>query len=70
MKSKPCLMLIAAMSLAASCASPGDFCDVSSPAYIGSDAVADYIHSNDPALEEFLIVHNRTGEAMCAWKFR
>ena len=64
-------MLIAVSSLAASCASPvsGNFCDVSEPAYIASDAVADYIHANDPALESFIIRHNRFGEESCNWSF-
>jgi len=67
MKLKPCLMLLAAMSLVAGCVSPGDFCDVSSPAYLATDAVADYIHSNDPELEEWVLIHNRYGVKSCGW---
>ena len=59
------LMLLAVMSLAAGCARPGDFCDVSSPALLASDAVADYIHGNDPALEKWIIIHNRFWIAHC-----
>ena len=68
MRLKPCLMLLAVMNLAAGCVSPpGDFCDVSSPAYLATDAVADFIHSNDPALEEWILIHNRYGAKTCEW---
>ena len=64
-------MLIGVMSLAASCAetNSGDFCGVMSPGYLSTDAVADYIHDNDPEHEEWLIAVNRFGEDKCGWEF-
>lgn len=67
MRLKPCLMLLALLNFVAGCASPGDFCDVSSPAYLGTDAVAVYIHDNDPAFEEWILEHNLYGAASCGW---
>ena len=64
-------MMLAVMSLAASCAgtNSGDFCGVASPGYLASDAVADFIHENDPQHEKWLIAHNSFGEDKCGWKF-
>lgn len=63
MRLKTLLLLISTSALIASCASSGNFCDVSSK-YIPEKG--EVYHKRNKA---WIVSHDEFGEAKCGWKF-
>jgi hypothetical protein len=58
-KSKRLIATLFGVVLLSGCVSPsGDFCDVSRPIYIDSEAVVDWLVENDEALLRDVVSHN------------
>lgn len=56
-------MILSSLALVGGCAAPsGDFCDVARPIYIGSDAVVDWLATNDETLLRAVLSHNEMTE--------
>lgn len=56
-------MILSSLALVSGCAAPGgDFCDVARPIYIGSDAVVDWLATNDETLLRAVLSHNEMTE--------
>lgn len=63
MKSRHWIVILSSLALVSGCAAPsGDFCDVARPIYIGSDAVVDWLATNDETLLRAVLSHNEMTE--------
>lgn len=43
----------------------GDYCDIASPLYFGSEEVVNYLSQHDTILLREIVIHNETQEEIC-----
>ena len=60
-------ILILPLALAAGCAqtTSGDYCDIASPLYFGSDETVVWLFENDDRLLVDIVVNNETHKSLC-----
>lgn len=59
------IILLCASALVSGCANPGNYCDIASSIYFGSDDTVEWLAHNDEDLLRSVVGHNETRARLC-----